>query len=85
MHCLAQCPHGVHAVELPSRTAVLNMRHAVVSVGSYGCVSLLAQVSYQLPGPATTNKHGLKDDIQMVLLDERYFRATLPCSAREKW
>jgi hypothetical protein len=43
------------------------------------------QVSYTLPGPGGTNKNGLKDEIQMVLLDERYFRDTLPCSKKRDW
>lgn len=46
---------------------------------------LCVQVSYTLPGPGGPNKNGLNDEIQMVLLDERYFRDTLPCSAREGW
>jgi len=44
------------------------------------------QAAYTLPGPTgSPNKAGLNDEINLVLLDERYFRDTLPCSAREDW
>lgn len=49
------------------------------------CLCYCAQVSYTLPGPGGTNSNGLQDEIKMVLLDERYFRDTLPCSARQDW
>ena len=33
----------------------------------------------------TLNGGGSSRDVQVVLLDERYYRDTLPCSMREDW
>ncbi|WIA30967.1 hypothetical protein OEZ86_001015 [Tetradesmus obliquus] len=50
------------------------------------------QAAYTLPGPgsssssrSSSSSSGLVDEIQLVLLDERYFRETLPCSIRRDW
>jgi alkaline phosphatase D len=45
------------------------------------------QTTYTLPGPgsSSSSSSGLVDEIQLVLLDERYFRETLPCSIRRDW
>jgi alkaline phosphatase D len=44
------------------------------------------QAAYTLPGPgSSSSSSGFVDEIQLVLLDERYFRETLPCSIRKDW
>lgn len=85
--CVADAPcllHSLAPIHLPQSPC--NSSEPSVSHTYIAC----EQVAYTLPGPSRTtaasnNKNGLKDEIRLVLLDERYFRETLPCSRRSNW